>query len=338
MLKSNQEAWFDDLGWHFNTEDDFIDKDGNLFDFKTQSDYYEFLHDKIQDMLSERLIKEYKFQKIPVPWVSSATDSNNKNSSKSKVSVSPDCPQVYATPDILVNPKVLIIVQGLGKVAPGQWARKLFTNGQKGNFNFASQFPYIERARHLGWAIILCDPNRNEISPSSESGPMSMWLRGGAGVGRTRADHVRRVWEDLIRQEPSKAKCVMFVAFSAGTWATLELFDTYREDFMKRVKAVALLDGATGSDRYQERDGAWLFKNTWSFTQMGVGLLENGSEVDTDDHDSVPGAAVEGVFAFLEERHNLYMARLPPKRYDYLCGLYRKDLTKRRHPRHHKRR
>lgn len=109
--------------------------------------------------------------------------------------------------DIHVNPKVLIIVQGLGKVAPGQWARKLFTNGQRDQFDYASQIPYIERALFLGWAVILCDPNRAELAPAATAvqGPMSMWLGGGGGGSRSRggprgrADHVRRVWEYLIR-------------------------------------------------------------------------------------------------------------------------------------------
>ena len=125
----------------------------------------------------------------------------------SSLSFSP-FPNSYSK-DVYVNPKVLIIVQGLGKVAPGQWARKLFTNGHRDQFDYASQIPYIERALFLGWAVILCDPNRAELAPAAAGavapGPMSMWLGGGGGGGRSRggprgrAEHVRRVWEDLIR-------------------------------------------------------------------------------------------------------------------------------------------
>ncbi|KAF9909313.1 hypothetical protein EC991_008824 [Linnemannia zychae] len=283
-----------------------------MFDFETQSDYYEFLHDKIQEMLHERLMRDFDFVKIPVPWDPSSTISESQDP------IPANCPQVFASRDIFVNPKVLIIVQGLGKVAPGQWARKLFTNGRKGEFDYASQFPYIKRALHLGWAIILCDPNRTEMSGSSGSGVMQ-WL---GGRGGSRSDHVRRVWEDLVRY--SAAKCVMFVAFSAGTRATLDLFDSYRKEFMRRVKAVVLLDGATGSEKYRQRDGAWLFKNTRSFSQMGAKRCENGDVVNTNDHDSVPGEAVGEVFAFLEERHNHFMAQLPEEEYSRIRGAFRR--------------
>lgn len=212
-------------------------------------------------MLHKRLIQEYGFTMLAVPWEPTTTTASLKAQGRIPL----DCPRVFVTyviflrilcwcywcdiirawkmvrsalvttdqrsapnnklliidfltsflryffsysithmhsQDVFVNPKVLIIVQGLGKVAPGQWARKLFTNGHKDQFDYASQIPYIERALHLGWAIILCDPNRPELSPASSAsaqGSMSMWLHGGDTRGRSRSDHVRRVWEDLIR-------------------------------------------------------------------------------------------------------------------------------------------
>lgn len=82
------------------------------------------------------------------------------------------------------NPNLLVIVQGLGEVPPGQWARKLFTNGKRGQFDLATQFPYIQRALHARWAVVLCDPNRDENRPRTQM---------------TRSHHVRRVWEDIVR-------------------------------------------------------------------------------------------------------------------------------------------
>ncbi|KAF9361928.1 Canalicular multispecific organic anion transporter 2 [Mortierella sp. AD094] len=79
--------------------------------------------------------------------------------------------------DVLLNPNLLIIVQGLGEVPPGQWARKLFTNGKRGQWGLATQFPFLERALHLGWAVVLCDPNHFEDKPKNR---------------KTRAHHVQR--------------------------------------------------------------------------------------------------------------------------------------------------
>ncbi|KAF9156052.1 hypothetical protein BG015_007469 [Linnemannia schmuckeri] len=304
--KQEDEEWFQNMGWHFNRNDDFVDK-----------------HDKLQVILHEKLMQDYGFKKIAIPWDPNATFPRIGGR------IPPDCPRVFATKDVHVNPKILIIVQGLGKVAPGQWARKLFTNGYRDQFDYASQIPYIERALHLGWAVILCDPNRAELASTSAPSPMSMWLGGGGSQRagpRGRADHVRRVWEDLIRS--SSAKCVMFVAFSAGTAATLQLFDTYRREFVRRVKAVVLLDGDTGSSHYRQLDGPWLFKNTKSFSQRGSGgSLRNAEEVDTDDHDSVPGVAVARVFEFLEKQHNRFMAQLPEEQYRWIRSLYQQRTS-----------
>ncbi|KAG0219756.1 hypothetical protein BGX33_001073 [Mortierella sp. NVP41] len=289
-----QAEWFDAMGWHFDANDDFVDRYGNMFDFKTQERYYEFVHGKIQKIIHERLMTEYKFVRLAIPW-----DPNP--SVRAKGIRHPDCPHVFVTPDVWYNPKLLVIVQGLGQVAPGQWARKLFTNGHKGQFDYASQLPYIERAKYLGWAIVLCDPNR-------------------VGDARYRSKHVQRVWEDLVR--PAKANCVMFVGFSAGTWATLDLFDSNRIEFKSRVKAVVLLDGATGNERYRQDDSVWLFKRTRSIRQIGTGVPRNGEEVRTRDHDSVPGMAVGRVFEFLEDRLNRFIARLPDDMCNQVKGRY----------------
>ncbi|KAF9142608.1 hypothetical protein BGX30_002587 [Mortierella sp. GBA39] len=126
----------------------------------------------------------------------------------------------------------------------------------------------------------------------------------------------------------SSAKCVMFVAFSAGTAATLELYDTYRKEFMRRVKAVVLLDGITGSSHYRQQDGEWLFNNTKTFSQLGcTGSLRNAEEVKTNDHDSVPGVAVVRVFEFLERQHSRFISLLPGEQYHRIRSLYHRQTS-----------
>ncbi|KAG0007547.1 hypothetical protein BGZ80_004545 [Entomortierella chlamydospora] len=147
--------------------------------------------------------------------------------------------------DVILNPNLLVIVQGLGEVPPGQWARKLFTNGKRGQWGLATQFPFIERALHLGWAVVLCDPNHDENKPRNQ---------------KTRARHVRRVWEDIVQR--SDARCVMYVCFSAGTTAVLDLYRTSKREFVKKVKGIAFLDGEDGRDM-----GRWMQNHSWSFCQ-----------------------------------------------------------------------
>ncbi|KAG0212472.1 hypothetical protein BGX28_006239, partial [Mortierella sp. GBA30] len=143
--EKQHERWYKDNGWHFNEDNDFVDKNGNLFDFGKQQEHYDFVHAKIKEHVYAVLIKQYKFVKYPIP-------------EKKTLPQRKDCPHVFMTPDVMFNPNLLVIVQGMGEVPPGQWARKLFTNGAKSQWEYATQIPYIERAMHLGWAVILCDP------------------------------------------------------------------------------------------------------------------------------------------------------------------------------------
>ncbi|KAG0271275.1 hypothetical protein BGZ95_000927 [Linnemannia exigua] len=64
----------------------------SMFDFKTQSDYYEFVHDKIQIMLHTRLEQEYGLIKVPIPWNPSDTTSRSQGSP-----IQSDCPRVFAS-------------------------------------------------------------------------------------------------------------------------------------------------------------------------------------------------------------------------------------------------
>lgn len=203
-------------------------------------------------------------------------------------------PFIFTTSkDATSKPNLLVIVQGLGVVPPGQWARKLFTNGLKGQYKLATQIPYIEKAQgHEDWGLVLCDPNHASSEPKTED---------------TRAHHVLRVWQDIVA--PSKAENVMYIGFSAGTVAVLDLYDTldvskffFREslctlecqlylrvakscsvvgpEFIKRVKAIALLDGESGASRQaQGQDGKWLREHSRAYCQKGMsGFMGPNSE------------------------------------------------------------
>ncbi|KAF9938431.1 hypothetical protein BGZ75_003078 [Mortierella antarctica] len=280
------EQWYKEQGWHFNSNNDFVDRNGNLFNFKLHESHYEYVHLMIKDHLHTMLMRKYKFLRYPVPF--DQVQARRKRSEQS-------CPHIFVTRDAMLNPNLLVIVQGLGEVAPGQWARKLFTNGEKDQWNYATQLPYIERALHLGWAVLLCDINHGGGFIKSD---------------KTRAHHVLRVWEDIIRR--SNAECVMFVSFSAGTRATLDLFDAIRPEFMQRVQGVALLDGVTGKDYHRYKDGRWLKEHSWFFVSGDEGrkVGENGEVVLTHDHDKVPGTAVGKVFEYLKECQSWYTASL----------------------------
>ncbi|KAF9332422.1 hypothetical protein BG006_004707 [Podila minutissima] len=261
------EAWYSEKGWHFDKNNDFVDKNA-----------------RIKDHLFSEMKRQFDLVQQPV----STDDSGDPMDPED-----PYVPQIFLSKDVSTNKNLLVIVQGLGLVPPGQWARKLFTNGRRGEFKYASQFPYIQKAKELGWAVILCDPNHTlkDQQPQSE---------------RTRAHHVQRVWEDIV--VPSKAESVMIAAFSAGTWSTLYLFDNNRGEFINRVRGVALMDGATGAELLKYRGGLWFKSHSHAFVlNERKKSLDNVEEVpDARDHDTVPGAAIGRVFEYLKDKLDEY--------------------------------
>lgn len=291
MEASTEESreWYKERGWHFDSNNDFVDKDGSLFDYESDQEHYEYVQLEIKELIFAELEKRFQLERLPVP--TRRIDKDNQRDS-------PTCPQVFVSPDVRSNHNLLIIVQGLGEVPPGQWARKLFTNGEKGQFDLATQFPYIQRALHAGWAVVLCDPNRNE---------------GRLRTQLTRSHHVRRVWEDVVR--PSSARCVMIAAFSAGSCSTLDLYQSIEPEFTERVKAIALLDGENGLGRYSqlEDDGQWLREHSQAFSKRTVEefMIDGEHLVPTDDHDCVPGLAVDAVFDYFKKEQARYESMLP---------------------------
>ncbi|KAI7821392.1 hypothetical protein BC939DRAFT_455869 [Gamsiella multidivaricata] len=289
--------WYKSKDWHFDKDGDFVDKNGQLFDFESQGEHYEYVQTQIKKHIYEELQHRFDFVRQPLPI--SKFEGVSRDDSQ--------CPQIFVTKDIQWNPDLLVIVQGLGEVPPGQWARKLFTNGESGQWGLATQFAYIQKALHRGWAVLLCDPNHDGNGPKTQ---------------HSRSRHVRRVWDDIISR--SNARCVMFVAFSAGTTATLDLYESLGQEFTNRVQAIALLDGEDGTGRTVGKDGGrWLREHSWSFMNKNIPLqLVNQETVSTTDHDSVPGMAVGKVFEFLVECHSYFEATLLPDEFDRYKHCY----------------
>lgn len=68
---------------------------------------------------------------------------------------------IYASVDFFENEKLLILIHGSGVVRAGQWSRRLIIND---SLSTGSQIPYIERARELGYAVLVLNTNDSNIS------------------------------------------------------------------------------------------------------------------------------------------------------------------------------
>lgn len=280
------EEWFSLMGWHFseNKDHDFVDKHGKLYNYENHFDRFEFVQDKIQSLVYDRLKNKYGFEQIAV--------AQNKSTSAPGGGDHHRFPRIFISPDARTNSTMLVLVPKVGEESPGQWDRDLFITGEEGNFLFASQFPYIDMALEQGWGVVLCDPNGGDLHDSDEY----------------REAHVQYVWDDIV--QPSEATCVMYVAFGEGTDAVLSILDSTRAaEFRERVKAVVLLDGTTGDKRKEKLDRTWLNKHSRSFmAKNGASPGRNGTKVNAaEEHELVPGFALQAVFAFLRGQNGLFI-------------------------------
>ncbi|KAF9902780.1 hypothetical protein EC991_004552 [Linnemannia zychae] len=232
------DEWFAHMGWHFEEKSgdlNFVDSDGNLFDYEKHYDRFEFVQAEIQGLVYNRLRDKYGFQQIVVAQNESTSASNGGEYHR--------FPRIFVSPNIHTSTAILVLVPKGGDETPGQWSRTMFTSGEKGNILFASQFSYIDLALNEGWGVVLCDPNGGDLYDSDEY----------------RQSHVLYVWDDIL--QPSQATCVMYVALGEGTDAVLSILDSSRADeFRQRVKGVALLDGTNGDKRDEKLNRVWLNK------------------------------------------------------------------------------
>lgn len=166
---------------------------------------------------------------------------------------------IFMTPDALENPqKLLILLQGMGAVRAGQWARALCMNI---NLRVGSQIEYIEKAMSEGYGVIVLNPNLNRVAKQeifdlemrdrwTVEGFLNPQKPGQLQREQTLAipghesseQHVITVWDQLISK--AKAKHIVMVAHSAGGWNSNQLLVNRTEEVLSRLRAIAYTDAA----------------------------------------------------------------------------------------------
>ncbi|KAF9968529.1 hypothetical protein BGZ70_002766 [Mortierella alpina] len=102
------EQWYKEQGWHFNANNDFVDRNGNLFNFKLHEPHYEYVHFMIKEYLHTMLQRKYKFLRYPIPF--EQVQMRRRRSEQS-------CPHIFVTYDrgLLVVVKTSLEVGRSGK-------------------------------------------------------------------------------------------------------------------------------------------------------------------------------------------------------------------------------
>uniref|UniRef100_A0A8C2V142 ARB2 cotranscriptional regulator A n=1 Tax=Chinchilla lanigera TaxID=34839 RepID=A0A8C2V142_CHILA len=224
---------------------------------------YEALGEIITKYVYELLEKDCNLKKITIPV--DAIESEPKSF-------------IFMSEDALTNPqKLMVLIHGSGVVRAGQWARRLIINE---DLDSGTQIPFIKRAVHEGYGVIVLNPNENYIevekpkmhvqsTSDSADEPAEKRERKDKVLKETKKrrdfyekyrnpqrekemmqlyirengspeEHAVYVWDHFIAQ--SAAENVFFVAHSYGGLAFVELMIQREADVKSKVTAVALTD------------------------------------------------------------------------------------------------
>lgn len=174
-----------DLGYEY--------KDGKLvqvgtdkgFEFQNQ-EHYDKLADAVLRYVGTLLVEQAKLEPIALPLGVGAGEPQTV---------------VFASEGIEKAEKVLLLIQGSGRVRVGVWGCALCINK---DLDQGTMLPYLRKAAEEGYGVLVLNPNENECDgmeiPGSESPP----------------DHVAYVWKHIVQARCSKDATVDIVAHSNG--------------------------------------------------------------------------------------------------------------------------
>lgn len=186
--------------------------------------------------------------------------------------------------------KLMVIIHGSGVVRAGQWARSLIIND---SIHSGTVLPYVKLAQSRGYEVIITNTNDNYRNDGA--------IKGSESPER----HAETVWKKFI--QPSSAEKIAIVAHSYGGIVTTQLATKFREEFTKKVFAVAFTDsvhGSRGVDGHLAKVGV---NFVTSNTEVNKVLSKSGQDVErrsagTVKHEMTSYACMEKLFEFLDEK------------------------------------
>lgn len=170
---------------------------------------YDAVGDAVVPVVQSMLTSLCGLQPLPLPASAAAANS-----------------VVYATPDFEKQTgPLLLLVCGIGPGgAAGIWGRALCVNT---TLLEGAMFDYIARAKALGWAVLVANPNVNDIQGTPVTGSECQHL------------HLQTLWNTYVK--PFASSQVLVVAHSYGGPALAHLFKT-EPSACERIQVAALTD------------------------------------------------------------------------------------------------
>ncbi|XP_069695225.1 FAM172 family protein homolog CG10038 isoform X2 [Periplaneta americana] len=254
---------------------------------------YEALGDAITEHVYGLLETELELKKVPVP-----KDAAIKESAV-----------IFVSSDLFSNPeRLLVLIPGSGVVKSGQWARSLIIND---SLKSGTQIPFIKRARELGYAILVMNPNDNERIVNGTVVKLK--------ESQNAEKHVDYVWKHYVQD--MNPKHVAVIAHSYGGFLTVQLAGRYLSHFQRRVFAIAFTDSVHNVRIQKVKSEVmeylrkvarnWVAHDSPLDTPVpgpGVPDIPRVSAGHTQ-HGMTSWSSFESVFKFLQERYNALVGK-----------------------------
>jgi len=289
----------DGFGYGFNDEGQLrqIDSQTGLctdkpFEFEISSEHqhnqkhYEALGDVITEHIYE-LLEKNGLHKIYIP-------SNIPER---------DATFVFSTKRDLNNvKKLLILIHGSGVVRAGQWARRLIMNE---SINHGTQIPYINKAKELGYEVLVLNTNDNERNGKDIPGHSSP------------SAHAVSVWGKLIAN--ANIEGIAIVAHSYGGVVAMDLAKKHGDAFRKKVFAVGLTDSVHGSVPESIRAHMQKVGRNWVASSATLNTpSEYQQSLDVErfsaghsEHEWTSWSAMNVLFEFFENQYQTFIGDKP---------------------------
>mmetsp|Transcript_100564 Transcript_100564/g.181527 ORF Transcript_100564/g.181527 Transcript_100564/m.181527 type:complete len:314 (-) Transcript_100564:16-957(-) len=160
------------------------------FEFRDQQ-HYDLLADAVLGHVGALLVGEAKLTPVVVPL---GAEKGPRSS-------------VFVSEGFQAAEKLLLIIQGSGRVRVGVWGCALCINK---DLDHGTMLPYLQKAKEQNYGVIVLNPNDNSV----ERAPIP---------GSETADrHVAYVWEHFVSAQCASTATVDIVAHSNGGRALLE--------------------------------------------------------------------------------------------------------------------
>lgn len=188
------------LGYSYDDEGTLRDEEGNQFSWKGQEQYdklAESVLQNAQDAVSEKMETRTLRSGSPI-FISN-----------------------------LESKKILVIIQGSGRVRAGVWGCAICIN-EIGGLKKGTMISYIEAAKAQDYGILILNPNWTDPEENMPPSP------------RTAIEHVKMAWREVVLPMVEAGATIDVVAHSNGGRCFMELITD--ESVAKTVRRVAFTD------------------------------------------------------------------------------------------------